>query len=170
MHAMAMPASVRNQCPSALRIVNEVSCALLAQDKIDLSDSSYASACFLLSCQFRIDQDTTAVLTNDDLTTHTDLELHLRWDLVEATTAGVAVHSDYCQAVAIALTYFAVGFDETWFDLLAGSFGSLLKLLLLLLSVGYDLFELDFLDLEVLSSSRRYAHSPHRGFLSSHRS
>ena len=50
--------------------------------------------------QFGVDHDATAIFADDDLLAHADVELTLGRNLVEATTAGIALHINDAQTVA----------------------------------------------------------------------
>ena len=54
----------------------------------------------LNSCKFGVDHDTAAVFAHDNLLAHADVELTLRWNLVEATTASVTLHVDNAETIA----------------------------------------------------------------------
>ena len=54
----------------------------------------------LNACEFGIDHDATAVFANDNLLAHTDVELALGRDLVEASAAGVALDIYDAESVA----------------------------------------------------------------------
>ena len=98
--------------------------------------------------QFRIDHDSSAVLANDDLLVHLDVELTLRRNLVEATTASITLHVNDTQTVAGILTDTLVTGKQTLFDLQLQFLGSLLELLLFSTSLAHDLIELALLLLE----------------------
>ena len=57
----------------------------------------------LHSGQFGVDKDTPAVFADDDLLMHLDVELPLRWNLVEATTTSITLHINDTQTVASVL-------------------------------------------------------------------
>ena len=54
----------------------------------------------LNTCQLGVDQDTTTILTNDNLLVHLDIELTLGWNLVEATTTGITLYINNTQTIA----------------------------------------------------------------------
>ena len=55
--------------------------------------------CFYTS-QFRVNHDTATVFAYDDFLAHTDVELFLRRNLVEATATSVTLHVSNTQTVA----------------------------------------------------------------------
>ena len=54
----------------------------------------------LHTCKFGVDHDATAVFAHDNLLAHADVELTLRWNLVEATTASITLHVNDAETIA----------------------------------------------------------------------
>ncbi len=47
-----------------------------------------------------VDEDTSAIFTDDNLLPRFDIELALRWYLVEASAACITLYGDYCETIA----------------------------------------------------------------------
>ena len=54
--------------------------------------------------ELRIDHDTSTILAHDNLLVHLDVELTLWRNLVEATTASIALHINNSETIACVLT------------------------------------------------------------------
>ena len=72
----------------------------------------------LHTCQLWVDEDTAAVLTRDDLLVHLDIQLALRWNLVEATTTCITLHINDTQTIAGTLADTLEAGEQTWLNLL----------------------------------------------------
>lgn len=83
---------------------------------------------YLHTGQFRIDEDTAAVLADDDFLVHLDIELALWRNLVEATTAGVTLHIHDAKTVAGRLTNTLEAGQQTRFNFRLQLLGFLLEL------------------------------------------
>ena len=55
---------------------------------------------FAVSCQFWIDEDTTAIFANDNLLVHLYFHLALCRDTVEAATTCITLHIHHAESVA----------------------------------------------------------------------
>ena len=63
-----------------------------------------------------IDHDTTTILAYDNLLVHLNIELSLWWNLIEATTASIALHIDHSQSVAHTLANTLKALQQSWFN------------------------------------------------------
>ena len=73
---------------------------------------------YLNTSQFWVDEDTTTILTRDNLLVHLDIELALRWNLVEATATCITLHVNDTQTVAGTITDALEALEQTWLNLL----------------------------------------------------
>ena len=106
-------------------------------------------SCLLNTSQFRVNHDATAVLTNDNLLTHFDVELALGRNLVEATTTSITLYVYNAKSIACVLTDTLERLQQTRFDRAFESLCAITQLLFLLLCLSNDLIELRLLVLEV---------------------
>ena len=80
---------------------------------------------FFYTGKFGIDHDASAIFTNDNFFTHLDIELSLRRDAVEATTARITLDIDHSQTVAGILTNTFESREQTGLNLVFEFFGLL---------------------------------------------
>ena len=78
---------------------------------------------FDLVIQLIINQDTSAVLANDDLFALADLALTLRRNGIETAAAGITQYRHYGQSITVVAADTVVGMQQAWFYLLAGFHG-----------------------------------------------
>src|SRR5689334_2681762 len=95
--------------------------------------------------QFCVNQDTTTVFTNHHFFTLLDLTLLLRWNVVEATTAGVSFYRYYSQTIAIIFTDLFIAGQQTRINMRSCFLSLLVVLFFFFFSSGNDLFKLAFL-------------------------
>ena len=114
---------------------------------LSLSSADSALALWLLLClrslnlntsQFWVDEDTAAILTRDNLLVHLDIELALRWNLVEATATCITLHVNDTQTVAGTITDALEALEQTWLNLLLELECLLLQILLFLTGFSHD--------------------------------
>ena len=96
----------------------------------------------LYTCQLWVDEDTAAILTRDNLLVHLDIQLALRRNLVEATTAGITLHVYDAQSVAGTLADALEAGEQTWLNLLLKLKSLLCKALLLFAGLSHDVLKL----------------------------
>ena len=98
-----------------------------------------------------VDQDAAAVFADEDLTVHLDFKLTLWRNLVEAAAAGLTLHGDDAQTVAGIIADTLEGFQCVLIiDILLKVDGFQTEILLLLLGLADDFFELALLLLQTL--------------------
>ncbi len=96
----------------------------------------------LNTSQLWVDEDTATILTRDDLLVHLDIELALRWNLVEATATCITLHVNDTQTVAGTLADTLEAGEQTWLNLLLKLESLLLQTLLLLTGFRHDVVKL----------------------------
>ena len=102
--------------------------------------------------QFRVDHDTTAVFAYDDFLAHTDIQLLLRRNLVEATTTSITLNVGNTQSVTRVLTDTFESLKQTRFDSCFQVFGLFSQLFFFLLGFRNDFFQFVLLNFQVLLS------------------
>ena len=100
--------------------------------------------------QLGVDEDASAVLTDDDLLVHLDLHLSLSGDAVEAAATSVALHDNHAQTVAGVLADALESGEQALFNLVLLLLGFLTQGLLLLLVLRDDFVELTLLLFECM--------------------
>ena len=99
--------------------------------------------------QLRINHDTAAILAYDDFLAHTDIQLALRGNLVEASTASITLHVDDTQTIVAIL---ADTLERTQQTRLYGQLqvlGFFAKLLFLCSGFADAFFQLTLFDVEI---------------------
>ena len=105
-------------CRGILKSLFSILCLLLANSALTLWLLLCCRSLNLNTSQFWVDQDTTAVLTRDNLLVHLDIQLALRWNLVEATTTSITLYVNDTQTIASTLTNTLEAREQTRLNLL----------------------------------------------------
>lgn len=95
----------------------------------------------LYTSQFGVDHDTAAVFAYDDFFAHTNVELALGRDFVEATTTGITLYINDAQTIARIFANALEGCEQTGLDGLFKVLGLFAEFLFLSLSLGCDIVE-----------------------------
>ena len=98
--------------------------------------------CDLYTSQFGVDHDTAAVFAYDDFFAHTNVELTLGRDFVEATTTGITLYINDAQTIARIFANALEGCEQTGLEGLFKVLGRFAELLFLGLSLGCDVVKL----------------------------
>ena len=93
------------------------------------------------ACQFGVDHDTAAVFAYDDFLTCANVELTLRRNLVEATTAGTTLNVNDAQSIARVLTNALEGSQEARLDCLFDVLSLFAKLFFFGFCLGGDVVQ-----------------------------